>query len=51
MRLRRWLAVVLLEAGVRGAWVEQCLAERDVALGWTKFSGRRDAVKRYRVDS
>lgn len=44
-----WLAVVLLEAGVRTSWVEQCLAERDVALGWTKFSGRRDAVQRYRI--
>jgi len=29
--------------------VEQLLAETDVRLGWTKFSGRRDALERYRV--
>jgi hypothetical protein len=44
-----WLAVVLLEAGCRPRFVEQLLAERDVALGWTKFAGRRDVLHRYRV--
>jgi len=44
-----WLAVVLLEAGLRRDYVQHALAERDVALGWTKFTGRRDAAERYRV--
>jgi hypothetical protein len=44
-----WLAVVLLEAGCRARFVEQLLAERDVTLGWEKFSGRRDALGRYRI--
>jgi hypothetical protein len=44
-----WLAVVLLEAGCKPRFVEQLLAERDVVLGWTKFSGRRDAHVRYRI--
>lgn len=44
-----WLAVVLLEAGASRRLVEQCLAERDVSLGWEKFSGRSDAPARYRI--
>jgi hypothetical protein len=44
-----WLAVALLEAGARPSFAEQLLAERDVALGWEKFSERRDASARYRI--
>lgn len=43
------LATVLLDAGCTPPFVEQLLADRDVALGWTKFQGRRDAATRYRV--
>lgn len=44
-----WLAVVLLESGCRPRFVEHLLAERDQVLGWTKFTGRRDAVRRYQI--
>lgn len=44
-----WLAIVLLEAGCRPVFTEQLLAERDSTLGWTKFTGRRDASVRYRI--
>jgi hypothetical protein len=43
------LAVRLLEAGCRPPFVEELLAERDVALGWEKFSKRGDAAERYRI--
>lgn len=43
------IAVDLLEAGCRPQFVQQCLADRDVALGWTKFSQRRDAPSRYHI--
>lgn len=43
------IAVDLLEAGLQPRFVEQQLAERDIALGWEKFAGRRDASVRYRV--
>jgi len=43
------LAVALLEAGLQPPFVADLLAERDVALGWTKFSGRRDAARRYAI--
>jgi hypothetical protein len=43
------LAVRLLEAGCRPSFVEELLAERDVALGWEKFSKRGDAAERYRI--
>ena len=41
------LARVLSEAGVRGAWLASALAERDEALGWQKYSTRRDALEQY----
>jgi hypothetical protein len=44
-----WLAVFLLEAGCRAPFVEDLLAERDLALGWGKFSQRDDAIERYSV--
>ena len=43
------IAVDLFEAGCSPAFVEQLLAERDAALGWTKFVGRRDALRRYAI--
>jgi len=43
------LSVDLLEAGLQPAFVKQLLAERDLAFGWEKFSGRRDANERYHV--
>jgi hypothetical protein len=43
------IAVRLLDAGCSPGFTEQLLAERDVALGWTKFTARRDALQRYRI--
>jgi len=45
------IAIDLVDAGCRRSLIEQCLAERDMALGWEKFSGRRDAERqrRYRI--
>jgi hypothetical protein len=43
------LAVALLAGGLQPHLVEDVLAERDVNLGWTKFSGRGDATERYRI--
>jgi len=43
------LAVALLDAGCAPHFVEDLLVERDASLGWTKFSGRRDAGERYRI--
>jgi hypothetical protein len=44
-----WIAVSLLEAGCRARFVEQLLAERDLALGWHKFTERDDQAERYSV--
>lgn len=44
-----WLAVVLLEAGLSRLFVEDLIAQRDMALGWEKFTNRRDANARYRI--
>jgi hypothetical protein len=41
------IAVVLLEVGCSPYFVEELLAERDVALGWDKFTDRRNADERY----
>jgi Bifunctional DNA primase/polymerase, N-terminal/AAA domain len=43
------LAVALLDMGCRPGFTQQLIAERDVALGWEKFSDRRNAGERYRV--
>jgi hypothetical protein len=43
------IAVALLDAGCSSRFVEDLLAERDVALGWDKFTDRRDADERYSV--
>jgi hypothetical protein len=43
------LAVALLAGGLQPHLVEDALAERDVNLGWTKFSNRGDATERYRI--
>ena len=43
------LSTILLEAGLSRAFVEDLIETRDGALGWTKFSNRRDAHARYRV--
>jgi hypothetical protein len=44
-----WIAVGLLEAGCSPHFVEELITERDASLGWTKFTGRGDAIVRYRV--
>jgi hypothetical protein len=41
------LADVLWRANLQGAALRDALEERDVALGWEKYSGRPDADKRY----
>jgi replicative DNA helicase len=41
------LAGVLWKANLQGAALREALEERDVALGWEKYSGRPDADKRY----
>ena len=41
------LAGVLWRANLQGAALRNALEERDVALGWEKYSGRPDADKRY----
>ena len=43
------LSTILLEAGLSRTFVEDLIETRDVALGWTKFTNRRDAHVRYRV--
>lgn len=43
------LACALLEAGLKTRFVVELIADRDVALGWEKFAGRRDAAERYRL--
>ena len=43
------IAVDLLDAGAAQATAEAALAERDSALGFTKFTGRGDATDRYRI--
>lgn len=43
------IAVCLIDAGCSPKFTEQLLAERDFALGWTKFSNRTDATTRYRI--
>jgi hypothetical protein len=44
-----YMAVMLLGAGLSRAFVEDLIETRDAALGWTKFTNRRDAHARYRV--
>jgi hypothetical protein len=41
------LSVILLEAGCAPLFVQSVLAERDFALGWSKFTERGDAYERY----
>ena len=41
------LARVLSDAGIRGVLLAYALAERDEALGWCKYSSRRDALQQY----
>jgi hypothetical protein len=43
------LAVALLGHGCSLPFVADLIAERDSTLGWTKFTGRRDAMTRYWV--
>lgn len=43
------IAIDLLEAGLAAPYVESVLAQRDLALGWEKFTDRGDAAVRYRV--
>jgi hypothetical protein len=43
------IACDLVEAGCARWLVVDCLADRDEALGWEKFSGRRDAQRRYQI--
>lgn len=43
------LSVMLLDAGLSPTFVEDLIEQRDSALGWTKFTGRRDAHARYRI--
>ncbi len=41
------LACVLDEAGATGSTIAAALAERDMTLGWEKYTGRRDAAEQY----
>lgn len=41
------LGRVLYDAGGNRAVIEAALEERDRALGWNKYTGRRDAAQRY----
>ena len=43
------VGLCLAEAGATTHTVAEAVAERDAALGWAKFSGRRDADAQYRV--
>ncbi len=43
------IACDLVDAGVKRWLIEECLAHRDQALGWEKFTNRRDATERYRI--
>lgn len=43
------LATILLGAGLTPPFVEDLIEVRDQQLGWTKFTGRRDAHTRYRI--
>lgn len=43
------IAIDLRDAGCSPAFIEQCLAERDVALGWEAFTHRTDIARRYRI--
>ena len=41
------IARVLFEAGASRPQIVAALAERDVALGWEKYTARRDAEEQY----
>lgn len=43
------IACDLVDAGCKRWLIEECLEHRDLALGWEKFTGRRDAKARYRI--
>jgi hypothetical protein len=43
------IARVLFEAGLDGPLVAAALAERDVTLGWEKYTHRRDAQLQYQA--